>query len=243
MSKQKLVRSEAFHTTGHYTMKELPDSEKPYEKCIKNGAKVLTDAELLAVILRTGSRRVSALQLAQEILCQKQKSLLNLNLMQIEELMKISGIGRIKAVQLKCIAELSKRIAQETYHKGMQVTGPETIAAYYMEQLRHETKEKLMLAMFDGKNHFLGDEVISVGTVNASLVSPREIFLKALEKKAVYIIMLHNHPSGDPSPSKEDERVTYLVAKSGELLGITLADHIVIGDSKYVSFREKGILN
>lgn len=227
----------------HYTMKELPESEKPYEKFLKNGAEGLSDAELLAIILRNGSRQKTALQLAQEILCSKQQSLLNLNQLSLNELVKISGIGQVKAIQLKCIAELAKRIAATTYQKSIQVDEPKTIASYYMEQLRHDTKEKLLLAMFDAKNRFLGDEVLSIGTVNSSLVSPREIYLKALQSQAVNIIILHNHPSGDPTPSDEDYRTTLRVSECGNMLGIFLADHIIIGDNSYISFREKGILN
>lgn len=227
----------------HYTMKELPESEKPYERFLKQGASVLSDAELLAIILRSGGRKRTALQLAQDVLCRKQMSLLNLNQLTIEELVAIPGIGQVKAIQLKCIAELAKRIAVTSYVQRIQADEPGTIADYYMEQLRHETKEKLLLAMFDAKNRFIGDALLSVGTVNSSLVSPREIYLKALQSQAVNIIMLHNHPSGDPSPSEEDLRATLRVAECGRILGIFLADHIIIGDNRYISFREKGILN
>ena len=227
----------------HYTMKELPESEQPYEKFMKHGAGALSDAELLATILRNGSKRETALQLAQNILCKEQHNLLNLNQMSTEELMQISGIGKVKAIQLKCISELSRRIAKTTYQKNIQVNEPKTIADYYMEQLRHETKEKLLLAMFDTKNYFIGDEILSIGTVNSSLVSPREIFIKALQCQAVRIIILHNHPSGDPTPSQEDIRITRRVAECGNLLEISLADHIIIGDNRYISLREKGILS
>lgn len=227
----------------HVTMKELPDSEKPYEKFLQKGASGLSDAELLAVILRSGSKEKSAIGLAQEILCKEQKNLLNLHQLSMDDLMKIPGIGQVKAIQLKCIAELSKRMSQTIYRKNLQVITPKTIADYYMEQLRHDTTEKLLLAMFDAKNHFLGDEILSVGTVNSSLVSPREIYLKALQRQAVNIIILHNHPSGDATPSDEDFRTTKRVAECGNMLGIYLADHIIIGDNNYTSFREKGILH
>lgn len=228
---------------NHYKMKELPESELPYEKYLQIGAAGLSDADLLAIILRCGSKKLSALQLAREVLCRKQKSLLNLYQMSVEELVEIPGIGKVKAIQLKCIAELSKRIASMPYQKNIQVNRPDTIAAYYMERLRHETKEKLLVAMFDVKNHFLEDDILSIGTVNASLVSPREVFIRALRSQAVNIILLHNHPSGDPKPSQEDIRATMRVAECGKMLGITLADHIIIGDHQYISFREKGMLN
>lgn len=226
----------------HLTMKELPESERPYEKFLSHGVEGLSDAELLAIILRNGSKGRTALSLAQEILCQEQKNLLNLNQLSFEELAHIPGIGRVKAIQLKSIAELAKRMAATTYRKNIKVEEPGTIAAYYMERLRHETREKLILAMFDTKNRFLGDEVLSVGTVNSSLVSPREIYLKALQCQAVNIILLHNHPSGDAAPSQEDLRTTHRVAECGRMLGIALADHIIIGDSSYTSMRESGNL-
>ena len=226
----------------HMTMKEMPESEQPIEKCVRYGAHMLSDAELLAVILRNGTRNMTALQLAQLLLSQKDKNLLNLINMQIEEMLKIPGIGQVKAVQLKCIAELSERIARTSRVRNVKLSEPGSVAAYYMESLRHETKEKLLLAMFDAKSNLLGDEIISMGTVNTSLVSPREIFLKALAHEAVHIVLLHNHPSGDPEPSEADIRVTKRVQDCGTMIGIALADHIIIGDNRYISFRENGLL-
>ena len=226
----------------HMTMRKLPQSEQPYEKVMRAGAESLSDAELLAVILRCGSRNGTAIDLAHEILREKQGTILNLNLMSLEELARIPGIGRVKAIQLKCIAEISKRMTAARYRKNLVVNDPATIAYYYMEQLRHEQRERLILAMFDTKNHFLGDEVLSIGTVNSSLVSPREVFLAALRHHAVHIILLHNHPSGDAAPSREDELITKRCAECGRMLGIPLADHIIIGDQCYTSFRECGLL-
>ena len=148
----------------HITMKEMPESEQPCEKCYQYGAQSLSDAELLAVILRSGTKGLTALQLAQTILAQKNKNLLNLIDMNQEEMRQIPGIGRVKAVQLKCIAELAGRIAKTSRSKDVCLNEPASIAAYYMETLRHEPKEKLILAMFDAKSNLLGDEVISIGT-------------------------------------------------------------------------------
>lgn len=226
----------------HITMREMPESEQPIEKCTRHGVSSLSDAELLAVILRIGTKNMNALQLAQLLLSKKDKNLLNLFNMPMEEMQKLPGIGKVKAVQLKCIAELSGRIARTNRLKKINLNEPDSVAAYYMETLRHESKEKLLLSMFDAKSGLLGDEIISVGTVNTSLVSPREIFLKALEYKAVHIVLLHNHPSGDPEPSEADIRVTKMVHESGAMLGIALADHIIIGDNRYISFRENGLL-
>lgn len=226
----------------HITMKEMPESEQPREKFFRFGASALSDAELLAVILRSGTRDRTALQLAQALLSRGNQNLLNLVHMNPEDMKKISGIGPVKAAQLKCIAELAARIAQTDRGRNLCLSDPESVAYYYMESLRHEPKEKLLLAMFDAKSSLLRDEVISVGTVNFSLVSPREIFIKALECHAVHIVLLHNHPSGDPTPSEADIEVTQRVMDSGSILGIALADHIIIGDNRYVSFRENGLL-
>lgn len=226
----------------HITMKEMPESEKPYEKCLNFGAQELSDAELLAVILRTGTRQYTSLQTAQQLLQGNEGNLLNLVSMTIEEMQDIPGIGQVKAAQMKCVAELAMRIVRTKRAVRVSLKQPESVAEYYMETLRHEAKEKLLLAMFDAKCSLLGDEIISVGTVKHSLVSPREIFLKALQYKAVHIVLLHNHPSGDPTPSEADKRVTKRIAACGEMMDITLADHIIIGDNSYISFREKGLL-
>lgn len=226
----------------HITMKEMPESEKPYEKCLKYGAGELSDAELLAVILRTGTRKHTSQQTAQRLLCGGEGNLLNLVSMTLEEMQNIPGIGQVKAAQMKCVAELAMRIVRTKRAVRISLNQPESVAGYYMETLRHESKEKLLLAMFDAKSSLLGDEVISVGTVKNSLVSPREVFLKALQYKAVHIVLLHNHPSGDPTPSEADKMVTKRIAACGKMMDIALADHIIIGDNSYISFREKGLL-
>lgn len=226
----------------HITMKEMPESEQPLEKCIRYGARALSDAELLAVILKTGTRNLTALQLAQLFLSRKEKNLLNLVNMRPEEMKEIPGIGQVKAAQLKCIAELAERIAKTSRLRDVRLNEPASVAGYYMESLRHKTKENLLLAMFDAKSHLLGEETISVGTVTNSLVSPREIFMIAMEYRAANIVLLHNHPSGDPTPSEADLAVTRRVAEGGRILEIVLADHIIIGDNRYISFRENGLL-
>lgn len=226
----------------HITMKEMPESEQPREKFLRYGAQALSDAELLALILRSGTKDMTALQLAQTLLAQKDKGLLNLVYMNPQEMKEIPGIGQVKAAQLKCIVELAGRIAKCNRFGDIRLNEPASIAYYYMETLRHEPKEQLLLAMFDAKSNLLGDEVVSVGTVNYSLVSPREIFISALECHAVHIVLLHNHPSGDPTPSDADIQVTHRVMESGRILGIALADHIIIGDNRYMSFRENGLL-
>ncbi len=221
---------------------EIPDGELPYEKCELHGVASLSDAELLAVLLRTGGSGRNAVELAGLILKQNPGGLLNLYRLGLKELRRLPGIGRVKAVQLQCIGELSKRIAHTRHLQGITMDKAQTVAAYYMEQLRYEEREVLLLCMFDSKCRLLGDKVISIGTVNASLVSPREIFLAALEHHAVHIILLHNHPSGIPVPSQADKQVTAQLKDCGELLGIRLEDHIIIGDMRYYSFREQEMI-
>lgn len=223
------------------TMKNLPEDERPYEKCIARGAENLSDAELLAVILRTGSRGESALELSRKILARHKNGLLGIYHMSISDLRQIKGLGKVKAVQIKCLAELSKRIAMTRHSHRVTFTNPVTVAEYYMEELRHQEQEILLLVMLNSKGKLIGDTVISKGTVQASLISPREIFIEALRHQAVTILLLHNHPSGVPDPSKEDILFTLRVMEAGEMLGIQLQDHIIIGDCQALSMREQGL--
>ncbi|MCI9123040.1 MAG: DNA repair protein RadC [Eubacterium sp.] len=227
----------------HFTVKELPDSEKPYEKCRKYGAEYLSDAELLAVLIRTGKQGKTSIELAQQFLKDGNGNLLNLYEYSLERIMQIPGLGPVKAVQLKCIAEISKRIAETTRMQNLSFDNPASIAAYFMEQMRHEPKEQVRVCLLDMKCHFLGSCVLSIGTVNASILSPRDIFREALRANAAFVILLHNHPSGDPRPSREDQKITAHIAECGRMLQIGLADHIIIGDNQYYSFREKGLLD
>jgi DNA repair protein RadC len=228
------------------TILELPKEDRPYEKCMERGPGALTDSELLAVILKNGARGGSSLSLANEILKAMQQSshpgLLGLLHASIADLMKIHGVGRVKAIQLKCIGELSKRIAMSAARPQLSFTDPFSIARYYMEQLRHEEQELMLSMMVDSKNHLLGERILTRGTVNATLITPREVFVEALRYQAVGLILVHNHPSGDPTPSSCDMEVTQRIYQAGELLGIELLDHIIIGDQKYISFREQKIL-
>jgi DNA repair protein RadC len=222
----------------HLSAQELPVSERPYEKCLSQGAKALSDAELLAVILKSGSPSMNVVELAQCILHAGGGNLLNLYQLSIEELMGFPGVGQVKAIQLKCVAELSRRIAETDRRERVTLANPQSVADYYMERLRHETVEKLFVSMFDSKCHLIADRLVATGTVRSVQGSPREIFLRALEQGAVSIILLHNHPSGDPSPSRDDMLLTKRIRACGELLEIELSDHIIIGDNRYYSFRE-----
>ena len=160
----------------------------------------------------------------------------------MNELMRIRGIGRVKAVQILCIAELSMRLSSQKVHKKISFHTPKSIADYYMEKMRHLNREEMILILFNGKNKVIKELKVSVGTVNQTVASPREVFLEALKYEAVYLILLHNHPSGDPTPSRQDVSVTKRIKEAGELLGIYLSDHIIIGYRSYVSFKEQQLL-
>lgn len=225
-------------TNNFKNMKQLPDSEKPYEKFLEFGAGALSDAELLAVVIRSGAQGRRSIEVAQDLLMQGSRNLLNLYDMSLEEMQEIHGIGKVKAIQLKCVAELSRRISKTRYQNTIRLTMPQTIADYYMEQMRHEKQEHLLALFFDSKCQLLSDATISVGSATATCVSPREVFLMAFRCNAVQFVLLHNHPSGDPTPSTGDDEVTTRMKEGGDLLQVPLADHIILGDQVYYSYRE-----
>lgn len=227
-----------------HNIKALPQNLQPDEKFLAAGPLHLSDSELLAIILRTGTKGLSSVALSDHILNLpgSYQGLLGLHHLSLEQLMQLKGIGKVKALQIKCIGELSRRIAKSAAGRKLDFRNPQSIASYYMEDLRHQEQEMLLCIMLDTKNAFLGDDMISKGTVNASLISPREIFLSALRYHAVNIIIIHNHPSGNPEPSVEDIQITKRIQSAGELIGIQLLDHIIIGDQKYISFCEENLL-
>lgn len=227
----------------YLTVKELPISERPYEKCEKFGVGVLSDAELLAVIIRTGTKQQRVIELAVNILnySTAYPGLKGLNYLSLEELRKIKGIGRVKAIELLCLTEITKRMAKEIQREGLRLTTPHCVAEYYMQDMRHLMREQVLLLMLDSKNKIIKDMIISEGTINASIMPTREVFVAAVKYEAVNIILLHNHPSGDPTPSAEDIRVTKRIAEAGNLIGVALMDHLIIGDNRYISLKEQGL--
>ncbi len=222
----------------------LPAQERPYERCIRHGAEGLSDRELLAILLRTGSKERSVLELAGDLLklVPEKEGFTGLRRLNLEELTSVRGIGTVKAIQVKCMLELARRMAREEAGVGIYFKTPASIAEYYMEDLRHLEQEVLLLLMLNQKGRLLKEKYLFRGTVNSSVISPREIYLEALSARAVQIILLHNHPSGDAKPSREDLQATKRVFEAGALLGIQLTDHIIIGEHTYVSFREKHYL-
>lgn len=225
------------------TIKELPSVERPYEKCMQSGPESLSDIELLAVLLRTGTKGENALELSRRILYDSgEEGILAIHHFSLPGLLKMKGIGRVKAIQILCLSELAKRLAKASAKKLLKFSSPASIADYYMEDLRHEGQEIVKLLMLNTKAELISETNISRGTVNASLITPRELLVEALKQEAVSIILLHNHPSGDPTPSEDDRMITRRVAQAGALVGIDLLDHIVIGNNTYYSFREERLL-
>lgn len=213
----------------------------PYERFLQFGAESLTEAELLAIIIRTGTKERSAMQLAEQVLKlarYPKEGLLGLYDVTVQELQEISGIGEVKAVKLKCLAELSMRMSMARAKEGINFNSSGQVAAYFMEKLRHRGTECVYLVCLDAGGRVLCEKKLSEGSVRMSLISPREIFLAALENKAVNIILVHNHPSGDPTPSRSDKELTDNVRELGQKMDVNLLDHVVIGDNRYVSFKE-----
>jgi len=218
--------------------------ERPYERFASLGASALTDAELLAIILRNGSDRGNALDLAEKVLdtCRSDKGIAGLCTLTMKDLTGIYGIGRVKAMLLLCVAELSRRIAASRGRDKLNCSDPVTVADYLMEQMRHSETEIVRCLMLDNRNRLTDDVCISSGTVDMALISPREVFIQAVGYHAVKIILAHNHPSGDPAPSREDITLTECVSGAGTMLGIRLVDHIIIGDGIFFSFANAGMI-
>jgi len=225
-------------------IKFLPMEDRPYEKCFAFGAEYLTDSELLAVILKSGTKGESSVDLARRVLeLSKNDGLLGICKIPLSELMTIKGIGKVKAIQIKCVAELSRRISKSNLQNKLVYNSPKSIVKHYMEDLRHKEVEEFVMLALNNKSVLLDEFVISKGTVNSSIASPREIFIQALRVKAVNIIIMHNHPSGDPTPSRNDILTTNTIKSAGDIIGINVIDHIIIGDNMYYSFNEHGLLS
>lgn len=222
-----------------WVIADMPPEMRPREKLEALGPERLSDGELLAILLRTGSKKESAISLADRILAQP-KGVCFLAEASIEDFAKIHGIGLAKACQIKAAVELGRRVALKSKGIKPAIKTPEDVAELLMEQMRHLDREHFVVLLLDTKNQFLHQETISVGSLNASIVHPRELFKHAIIKSAAAVILVHNHPSGDPTPSTEDLLITKRLAEVGELMGITVLDHIIIGDQKYYSLKRQG---
>lgn len=224
----------------HLMVRDYPLEERPRERMIKEGAEALSNQELLAILLRTGTRNQSVFQLASRIL-KEIGSIRRLYDISVEELMRIKGVGKAKAVQIKAGVELGRRVARKEKELAT-IRSPRDAAAYLMERLQLEVQETFYCLYLNTKNQVLFEKAIFVGSLNASIVHPREVFREAIKWSAASIIVAHNHPSGDPTPSQEDIQVTLRLREAGQILGIECLDHLIIGAGRYVSLKDKGYL-
>ncbi|MFE5320154.1 DNA repair protein RadC [Paenibacillus sp. NPDC056579] len=223
------------------TLRDVPNEERPRERMMQYGAQALNNAELLAILLRTGTVQESAVRLAERLLSQSGglRSLVDMSLQQLTE---IKGIGAAKALQIQAGIELGRRLARSGTKETVTVRSPEDVSSLLMEDMRYLQKEHFVCLFLNTKNHVIGQETLSMGSLNASIVHPREVFLAAIKRSSASIICVHNHPSGDPTPSSEDIQMTQRLVEAGDIIGIDVLDHIVIGDRTYISLKEQGLM-
>lgn len=224
-----------------YTLQDLPVDERPRERFLLHGPESLSASELIAIILGSGMKGRSVLHLAQDILSHF-GSLNQLAEATVEELCQIKGVGKIKALQLKAIFSLGTRLAKQATAPKYRIDHPLHAYNLVKDAIQNEKREIFLVILQDVKGYAITYETVSIGTLSNSLVHPREVFYPAIRHKAASMILVHNHPSGDPTPSKEDIKVTRLLTDAGTLMGIPINDHIVIGHGSYSSLRQLGFL-
>ena len=220
------------------TIKEIPLNDRPREKMAANGAAVLTDAELIAILLRTGTAEKSAIDIASEMTADGGLYKRLAGITRLNELTNIKGLGQAKAATVLAALEIGRRIASAKPIEKIHFSCPQDVADFLMPRLRYAAKEQFVVILLNNKNKVIGTEVVSEGSLGSSIVHPREVFAPAILHHAAAIMVAHNHPSGDPKPSIEDEEVTRQLLRSGKVLGIPMIDHVIIGDGNYYSFLE-----
>ncbi len=220
------------------TIKEIPLNDRPREKMAANGAAVLTDAELIAILLRTGTAEKSAIDIASEMTADGGLYKRLAGITRLNELTNIKGLGQAKAATVLAALEIGRRIASANPIEKIHLSCPQDVADFLMPRLRYAAKEQFVVILLNNKNKVIGTEVVSEGSLSSSIVHPREVFAPAILHHAAAIMVAHNHPSGDPKPSTEDEEVTRQLLRSGKVLGIPMIDHVIIGDGNYYSFLE-----
>ena len=223
---------------------DMAEHEKPVEKLIAEGAEYLSDSELLSIILRTGSNDMSVLELSQLILNAHPiyKGLAGLNYRYLNELMDIKGVGKVKASQILAVVEISRRISKQKYADSVSLNSSQTVADYFMEQTRFLTKERVYAVFSSTSHRYIHKILLSEGSMDRCLLSNRELFKEALRANAANIVLIHNHPSGDPEPSDIDVLHTKQIKKLGDEMGVSLLDHIIIGDGVYYSMAEHDLI-
>jgi DNA repair protein RadC len=224
-----------------FTIRDLPLSERPRERLLKLGPEVLSSQEILALILGRGIAGESVMVTAQRLLSEfgNLKGIANAS---VKELSKVKGIGIAKATQIKASFELSKRIDEDFLPQKKKVKTPEQVLSLVKSKLKGKKKEHFLVVLLDTRNQLIRLSNVSVGSLSANIVHPREVFKEAISSSASACIFVHNHPSGDPTPSKEDIELTKRLIKVGEIVGIDVLDHIIVTDNDFISFKEKGII-
>ena|SRR3712207_791576 len=220
---------------------DLPENERPQERLIRYGANNLSNVELLSVILRTGTKNLNIMNLSARLIkkCGGLNGVLNSS---YEELLKIDGIGTVKAAQILSLSELAKRFRSFKSGEDFKITSPLDVANLVMEEMKCLKQEFLRVIMLNTKNYIIKIKDVFIGGLNSAIVHPREIFCEAIKNSSSSIIICHNHPSGDPTPSNEDIKVTIRIKECSKIIGIDLIDHIIVGNGNYISLKEKGIL-
>lgn len=222
-------------------IRDFPEDERPRERFEQNGPESLSNHELIAILLRTGTKEESVLQLSNRLLTNFE-GLRLLKDASLDEITAIKGIGKAKAIQVLAAVEIGRRISNLAYDDRYVIRSPEDCANYVMNDMRFLSQEHFVCLYLNTKNQVLHKKTVFIGSLNASIVHPREVYKEALRRSAASVICLHNHPSGDPSPSREDIEVTKRLVESGKIIGIELLDHLIIGENKFVSLKEKGYL-
>ncbi|WP_319020773.1 RadC family protein [Bacillus sp. B1-b2] len=222
-------------------MRDFPHDERPRERFVNQGAESLANHELIALLIQTGSKSESVLALANKLLIHFD-GLRLLKDASLDELKSIKGIGTAKAIQLLAAIELGRRVSNLQYRDRYCIKSPDDAANYMMNEMRFLTQEHFVCLYLNTKNQVMHKQVVFIGSLNASIVHPREVFKEAFRRSAASIICLHNHPSGDPTPSREDIEVTKRLLECGKIIGIDMLDHIIIGENKFVSLKEKGYI-
>jgi DNA repair protein RadC len=238
---KKSLMIQSVYSMAYQSIKNWPEEERPRERLLKAGSGNLSDAQLIAIIVRTGGGGKSALELGMELL-RIFGSLKKLEQASVKELEQLSGLGNAKIAQLKAAFELGSRLLRESSLKGPVFSTGNDVYLYYYPLLQNVKKEVFHCAMLDAKNRLIRDSRVSEGTLTASLIHPREAFRDAIKESAASVIFVHNHPSGDPTASREDMVITERLSSAGDMIGISVLDHIIIGDGTYTSMLEKGYL-
>ncbi|MGE6751885.1 RadC family protein [Rossellomorea sp. NPDC071047] len=236
-----MVKTISQHEENRLMIRDFPQDERPRERLIQSGAASLSNQELLAILLRTGTKSESVLQLSNRLL----NHFDGLNLLKdasLEEITKTKGIGLAKAVQIMAAVEFGRRISNLAFDDRYSIRSPEDGANYVMNDMRFLAQEHFVCLYLNTKNQVLHKQTIFIGSLNASIVHPREVFKEAFRRSAASIICIHNHPSGDPTPSREDIEVTKRLVECGRIIGIDILDHLIIGEKKFISLKEKGYL-